>query len=166
MFSWAQHITGAIVALIVAGFVFGSDVEKIFFPVLSDTQIEDVIVDGNQIRWKTSFCKLRSSLVKEINFHYRIGSDSLKGAQIKLDVINEDVDLRSGTLSFEPGKCYSVKHSAISPLTIRVGDRVIGEAVYYGWKNFWRITEPLGFAYVRPGDVRGGSASQPDDQSF
>lgn len=144
------HVSGALLALVVALAIFGQRLEERLIPVLSEVRADEIERTGDRLFWNLHFCKLRDARLDQSAFTFFYVKDPMTIA-VPIVVTNESRKAAVGETPLPEG-CFNIRYSAEIPTDAEAGDRVIGLVWYHSSHPFWRVREEFG---VVPVPVRG-----------
>ena len=141
-----MNVTGALVAIGIAAFLYGEAFEEEMFPVLTPVKVSAVERDGNKIGWIADWCKVRNLELNSVSFTFNYPKQ--KGT-IPVNVQNVTKGRSVGQTSLPKG-CYSVQFSAMLPRDSMDGGVIEGQIWYNPPHPFWDLRSDFGTVTVPP----------------
>lgn len=152
MRTFLPNFVGFLVSIVLAGIVFGAQLESLFFPIvvgprltngeyLPSPTISNVLWKGQgpsaRLWWQLDFCKKTSAILVNTGYTFwYIRSPEVPGVPIQ--VRNETTQSPAGTLPLPTG-CLRVQYSAKLPENPppQQGDYILSQAVFQSPHGFW-----------------------------
>lgn len=146
------NVLGAVIATVLAAFLYGETIEEELFPVLSTTEVSRVVRAGTVLNWHQEWCKLRN--LEVVSTSYTFSYPKQKTAT-PINVQNLTLGLPVGTTTM-PAGCYAADYSAILPKDAVNGGAIKSQLWYNPGHPFWDVREDFAEIEVPPLDVMPG----------